>query len=68
MTTETLAREAPAETHTVSAPPAPVAETGEDPFVLDVHVISDVRPDLLPTACSTDDGCKPSCASSCAST
>ncbi|MBB1245014.1 FxLD family lantipeptide [Streptomyces durbertensis] len=57
--------------HGPSEAPVPTVDASghpEDPFVLGVRVISDVRPELLPTACDTNDGCKPSCASSCTST
>lgn len=39
----------------------------EDPFALDVRVIEDARP-AEQTACATNNGCAPTCASSCAST
>lgn len=38
-----------------------------DPFDIDLTIITEVDADLLPRACDTGDGCKPSCASSCAS-
>ncbi|WP_089100616.1 FxLD family lanthipeptide [Streptomyces hyaluromycini] len=38
-----------------------------DPFDIDLTIITEVDSDLLPRACDTGDGCKPSCASSCAS-
>ncbi|MER6076993.1 FxLD family lanthipeptide [Streptomyces sp. NPDC001833] len=38
-----------------------------DPFDIDLTIITEVDSDLLPMACDTGDGCKPSCASSCAS-
>ena len=38
----------------------------EDPFALDVQVVTDVST-TEPTACSTNDGCAGTCASSCAS-
>ncbi|MEV6763875.1 FxLD family lanthipeptide [Streptomyces sp. NPDC051105] len=38
-----------------------------DPFDVDLTIITEVDADLLPRACDTGDGCKPSCASSCAS-
>ncbi|MFJ5641218.1 FxLD family lanthipeptide [Streptomyces sp. NPDC093223] len=38
-----------------------------DPFDVDLTIITEVDSDLLPRACDTGDGCKPSCASSCAS-
>jgi len=39
----------------------------DDPFALDVRVIEDARP-AEQTACATNNGCAPTCASSCAST
>jgi FxLD family lantipeptide len=39
----------------------------EDPFALDVRVIEDALP-AEQTACATNNGCAPTCASSCAST
>ncbi|HZO64855.1 MAG TPA: FxLD family lanthipeptide [Kribbellaceae bacterium] len=39
----------------------------EDVFALDVQVITDVTADGAATRCSTNDGCAPTCASSCAS-
>ncbi|MEE1931018.1 FxLD family lanthipeptide [Streptomyces sp. TRM 70351] len=45
-----------------------VTENIEDAFALEVHVVSEVRRDLMPTACDTNDGCKPTCASACTST
>lgn len=62
MTTATPVHEAPREDA------IDTVDSTEEPFVLEVHVISDVRRDLMPVACGTDDGCKPSCASSCTST
>jgi FxLD family lantipeptide len=38
----------------------------EDEFVLDVRVIEDERPADV-RACATDNGCPPTCASSCTS-
>lgn len=38
----------------------------EDAFDLDVHVIEDERP-VDVRACATDNGCAPTCASSCTS-
>lgn len=38
----------------------------EDAFVLDVRVIEDKRPADV-RACATDNGCDPTCASSCTS-
>ncbi|MET9085536.1 FxLD family lanthipeptide [Streptomyces sp. NPDC004237] len=42
-------------------------EVPADPFEIDLTIITEVDSDLLPRACDTGDGCKPSCASSCAS-
>lgn len=39
----------------------------EDPFDLDIRVITDVPPAGQGTPCATDDGCAPTCASACAS-
>ncbi|HYS36516.1 MAG TPA: FxLD family lanthipeptide [Pseudonocardiaceae bacterium] len=41
-------------------------EEEADPFALDVQVVTDVA-DTGPTACTTNDGCAGTCASSCAS-
>ena len=46
-------------------PVTPTVEDVEDPFALDVQVITDVPPDHPLAACGTDDGCDPSCASAC---
>lgn len=43
------------------------SETLTDPFNIDLTIVTEVDADLLPRACDTGDGCKPSCASSCAS-
>ncbi|MFD8340211.1 FxLD family lanthipeptide [Streptomyces solisilvae] len=64
MTTATPVREPAAEP---AAAKTPVGES-EDAFTLEVHVITDVRRDLTPTACDTNDGCKSTCASACTST
>jgi len=70
MTTATPVQQAPAErftaaTNSVAGDPAGAVE---DAFALEVHVISDVRRDLMPSACDTSDGCRSTCASSCTST
>lgn len=39
----------------------------ESPFVLDVRVVTDVSPGDAAAPCGTDDGCDPTCASSCVS-
>ncbi|QKV90432.1 FxLD family lantipeptide [Streptomyces sp. NA02950] len=65
MTTATPVRK-PATEHTAVTEHG--GESVDDAFVLDIHVISDVRPDLMPTACDTNDGCKKTCASACTST
>ncbi|WP_406308086.1 FxLD family lanthipeptide [Streptomyces griseoaurantiacus] len=44
-----------------------VPEVPADPFDIDLTIVTEVDADLLPKACGTGDGCKPSCASSCAS-
>ncbi|MFE9613721.1 FxLD family lanthipeptide [Streptomyces sp. NPDC006012] len=44
-----------------------VPEAPADPFDIDLAIVTEVGADLLPRACGTGDGCKPSCASSCAS-
>ncbi|MFI5796838.1 FxLD family lanthipeptide [Streptomyces sp. NPDC051677] len=44
-----------------------VLEVSADPFDIDLTIVTEVDADLLPKACGTGDGCKPSCASSCAS-
>jgi FxLD family lantipeptide len=44
-----------------------VPEASADPFDIDLTIVTEVGADLLPAACGTGDGCKPSCASSCAS-
>jgi FxLD family lantipeptide len=38
-----------------------------DPFELDVTVTTEDGGERMPTACATEDGCAPTCASSCAS-
>lgn len=42
-------------------------ETSENPFGLDVQVVTDVRSGDAVGACSTNDGCSSTCASACAS-
>jgi FxLD family lantipeptide len=42
-------------------------DTDGNIFALDVQVITDVRSGPEARACTTDDGCDPTCASSCAS-
>ncbi|TVT25756.1 FxLD family lantipeptide [Amycolatopsis rhizosphaerae] len=44
-------------------------EGTDDPFVLDLRIITDVPPDHPLAACkgNTDDGCDPTCASACVS-
>ena len=44
-----------------------VPEAPADPFDIDLTIVTEIDADLLPKACDTGDGCKPSCASSCAS-
>ncbi|MFE3659690.1 FxLD family lanthipeptide [Streptomyces sp. NPDC059165] len=44
-----------------------VPEVPADPFDIDLTIVTEIDADLLPKACDTGDGCKPSCASSCAS-
>ena len=46
--------------------PASTGDVPEDPFALDVSLVIDPSR-ALPAACSTNDGCAPTCASSCAS-
>lgn len=41
--------------------------TVEDPFALDVHVVTDVQPGEVAAPCQTDDGCGHTCASACTS-
>jgi len=50
----------------VEAPAAEILHV-DDPFVLDVQVITDVSPGHPLAGCkgNTDDGCDPSCASAC---
>lgn len=47
----------------------PILETteAEDVFALDIHVLSDASVGNAGRACNTDDGCDPTCASSCTS-
>ncbi|KWX00764.1 hypothetical protein LI90_1787 [Carbonactinospora thermoautotrophica] len=40
-------------------------ENTVDAFALDVRVITDVSPEDAAAPCGTDDGCAPTCASSC---
>ena len=42
-------------------------DTDADPFALDVEVIADLGPNGAASRCTTNDGCAPTCASSCAS-
>ncbi|MFF0106106.1 FxLD family lanthipeptide [Streptomyces hirsutus] len=44
-----------------------VPDVPADPFDVDLTIVTEIDADLLPKACGTGDGCKPSCASSCAS-
>ncbi|KAA0921215.1 FxLD family lanthipeptide [Streptomyces apricus] len=39
----------------------------DDPFDVDLTIVTEIGADLLPKACGTGDGCAASCASSCAS-
>jgi FxLD family lantipeptide len=39
----------------------------EDPFALDLRVITDAAPSEVGAACQTDDGCGTTCASACTS-
>ena len=43
------------------------ATYGDDPFNLDAVLVIDTAAANVPRRCSTDDGCTPTCASSCAS-
>ncbi|WP_344876178.1 FxLD family lanthipeptide [Allokutzneria multivorans] len=52
-------------TTTVAAMPTPAPAA--DPFGLDLMVITDVPDGHALSACTTNDGCAPSCASSCIS-
>ncbi|MBQ0984954.1 FxLD family lanthipeptide [Streptomyces sp. F63] len=49
----------------------PTTETttalAEDPFDVQVEVVTEIDAEQLPQACGTGDGCKSTCASSCAS-
>lgn len=56
-----------ATTETVSSVAMLDAETPADPFDIDLTIVTEIGADLLPKACGTGDGCKASCASSCAS-
>jgi FxLD family lantipeptide len=42
-------------------------DVADDAFALDVVVVTDVRPGGVAAPCNTDDGCAPTCASSCVS-
>lgn len=45
-----------------------LATDTEDVFALDVRIVTDIGPDSdVAAPCNTDDGCDPTCASSCAS-
>ncbi len=44
----------------------PVTET-EDPFALDVQMVTEVQPGEADAACQTDDGCGNTCTSACTS-
>ncbi len=44
-----------------------ITEANVNPFALDVQIVTDVRPGGVAEACTTNDGCAPTCASSCAS-
>ena len=44
-----------------------LATDTEDASALDVRVITDISPGDATAACTTDDGCEPSCASACVS-
>ncbi|MDQ3577085.1 MAG: FxLD family lanthipeptide [Actinomycetota bacterium] len=50
-----------------NAEPLVAAPTVEDPFALDVQVITDIPPGHPLAGCkgNTDDGCDPTCASAC---
>ncbi len=39
----------------------------DDPFALDIRVVTDIGPDHPDAACDTNDGCGSTCASACAS-
>lgn len=54
-------------TITESSTATAVLEVPADPFDIDLTIVTEVDADLLPKACGTGDGCKPSCASSCTS-
>lgn len=43
----------------------PLLETDGDPFDLDVQVLPEVQEGDALAACTTNDGCAPSCASAC---
>ncbi|MDA0564874.1 FxLD family lanthipeptide [Streptomonospora sp. S1-112] len=43
-----------------------VLDVAENPFALDVQIVPEAV-GTSPTACTTNDGCAPSCASSCTS-
>ncbi|MFF7792920.1 FxLD family lanthipeptide [Streptomyces sp. NPDC007991] len=43
------------------------APTVSDPFDIGLTVVTEIGSEQLPQACGTGDGCKASCASSCAS-
>lgn len=42
-------------------------DTIEDPFALDVQVVTDVQDGGVAAPCQTDDGCGSTCASACTS-
>lgn len=44
-----------------------LATDTEDPFALDVRVVTDISPGDAVAPCDTNDGCAPTCASSCIS-
>jgi len=44
----------------------PTATVTDDEFELDVQIVTDLVPDMN-ARCSTNDGCAPTCASSCVS-
>ena len=39
----------------------------EDPFAVELEIVTEVGAEMLPQACGTSDGCAPTCASSCVS-
>ncbi|WP_324783414.1 FxLD family lanthipeptide [Streptomyces sp. H51] len=48
-------------------PTAVTTAPAEDPFDIQVEVVTEIDAEQLPQACGTGDGCKSTCASSCTS-